>query len=765
MKIRFFGLMVVAVAAVAAQADVKDDIRKATSAAKSYSGNTYRSDVRVKAEKALVDYASFANATNCADPLGDLAAAAIEAARDANDLQLAKDFATKMAVSGPSPYARLTAVRYLAIGAVNAGDFAAAEAFYDAFLASPKLSALHYAAAWNGKAQLKVLKQDRVGALATLERGLAAIPADARGRKDYERFFREHAADVHLAFYDPQAAFELYAKAGCRADALRLFDKGLLGDAAQASALCKEMLTDEKATFGERLAGWTWLYNREPAFADAHSPLRPGDSLRNTNDVVKALAYKLTRGQIYHLEGSTSPIAYFGDRPQVIRTWKDYLRLLAVTGGQPEFNPTEAAVLSYAGNGDKAAAIAAAKRGLDNGKLKSEERYELALMAETLSLAGTAEAIAASLEKVEPKVAGDLDAKNRLARFDRAGCAAMMTLDENLARGFAQYRAKVGPEPAKKSYVVKFSNRPVAGASDWANLPFKPEQSAFDRQYGSGGAAFLVTDVSTGDRGEAVKGGEGRTTLEVVADVWGVHILRTFHDKRAREFERGFLDAGSFEEYLAPGENQPYTCFLVYPKKDARSGGFETAYDGEGRRRIDFRDPASFKNDVAFTDDEILVYTGISWNNFSTLVPKDGAAWEYESVFWGPNECAWNGLKTIHGRSSWGRLVFEMPEAARLKILEDQICKAVVRYKAEKKAGHGHEGLITHWTDEAVGDPAFYAARVKPLEDQFDAVAARVNANMTAEDVKDIAENWLQKLDDFRYIVDRLRGEWLKEKM
>ena len=757
--------ILVAVVGLAALADMKTDIRKATSAVKGYNGNTYRSDVKAKAVAGLAAYETFASATNCPNELGDFAAAVIGAARAANDLALAKDFATKIAKSGPTQSARLAATRYLAIGHVNAGDYAAAEACYDAYLANPRLTPIHYAAAWNGKAQLKVLKEDRAGALATLEQGLAAIPADARWRKDAERFFQDHMAGVHQAFYDPQAAYDLYIKAGRRRDALDLYDRGRLGDVAQATALCKQMLTDEKASFGERLHGWTWLYNREPKFADAHSPLRPDDNLKNTNSVIGALAYKLTRGQIYHLEGSTSPIAYFGDRREVIRTWTDYLGLLAKTGAKPGFGPAEAAVISYAGEGDTASAVAAAKAGLENEKLKAEERYELTLMAETLALKGSADGIAETLGKVEPRIAGELDAKERLKRFDRVGSAAVMSMDENLARGFAQYRAKVGPEPAKKSYVVRFSDRPVAGAADWENLPFKPEQSAFDRKYGGGGAAFLVTDVATGDRGEAVKGGEGRTTLEVVADAWGVHILRTFHDKRAREFERGFLDAGSFEEYIAPGENQPYTCFLVYPKKDAQAGGFETAYDGEGRRRIDFRNPASFRSDVAFTDDAIKVYTGISWNNFATLVPKDGAVWDFESVFWGPNECAWNGLKTIHGRSSWGRLVFAMPEAARLKILEDQICKAVVRYKAEKKAGHGHEGLITHWTDEAVGDPVFYAERVKPLVDQLDAVVQRVNANMTAEDVRDIAENWLQKLDDFPYIVNRLRGEWLRERI
>ena len=762
MKYGIFGL--VCVMGLMAQADVKADIRKVTGTVKSYNGNTYRSDVKAKAVAGLAAYETFASATNCPNELGDLAAAAINAAHAANDLELAKDFAAKIAAEGTSQPARLAAARYLAIRHVNAGDYAAAEACYDAFLATPKLVPAFYAAGWNEKAQLKVLRQDRAGALATLERGFAAIPASAGWRKDAERFFQDYMAEVHVTFYDPQAAYDLYVKAGRRGDALRLYDKGLLGDAAQAAALCKAMLTDEKAPFGERLAGWTWLYNRESEFADAHPPLRPGDTLRNTNSVIGALAFKLTRGQIYHLEGSTSPIAYFGDRAQVIRTWTAYLTLLKTTGAQPEFGPAEAAVVSFAGVGDKAGAVAAAKAGLANEKLKPEERYELALMAETLTRTGSADEIAAALGKVEPKVAGELDAKLRLKHFDRVGSAAMMTLDESLARGFAQYRAKVGPEPAKKSYVVKFSDRPVAGAADWTNLPFKPEESAFDRKYGGGGAAFLVTDVSTGDRGVGIgsdtSGKADPPEMRILCDAQGLHFRFDIPESEMAKVAAGEVPAGSFESYIAPGDNTPYTCFMFNLAQKSLSF-YGTTYDCPGHRRMNLEDQGLAKCDSSFRQGKTVGYCFFSWRNWAENAPKNGDEWDFEPLFWSrQGNSAWNGTESIHGRSTWGRLVFDLPDAGRAAILRNLLYAAKQHYVNACKTTPGKIGACKFWDDPAIGDPAFAEAVVKPLEERLNVGLEKVGSQMADADVVRLAETYLSDWWNIEFLVQKARAAW-----
>ena len=285
----------------------------------------------------------------------------------------------------------------------------------------------------------------------------------------------------------------------------------------------------------------------------------------------------------------------------------------------------------------------------------------------------------------------------------------------------------------------------------------------------------MLTDVATGDRGNATEGGETArkypTTLQAVADDWGVHFAFTFYDKRARQFESGELDAGSFENYIAPGENQPYTCFLCYPRKDADGFLMNTTYDTPGHRRADAKNAHQFRSDVRFTDDSVVTYCAFSWDVFADHVPVDGGEWDFESVFWGPVPSAWNGTKTIHGRSTWGKLRFELGEAGRTKILRALLYKAVRTYRLEKTAkGPGgtrgaQGGILDFWQDEAYGDPAFYAEVLKPRVEELDAVADRVKVAMTDAEVREICEKYYRRFHDLRFTVSRLRTDYVRQKM
>jgi hypothetical protein len=311
----------------------------------------------------------------------------------------------------------------------------------------------------------------------------------------------------------------------------------------------------------------------------------------------------------------------------------------------------------------------------------------------------------------------------------------------------------------------------VSGAGDWANMPFRPEEQPFARKFGGSDMSFMTTDVATGDRGNAVKGGraEHPTTLQAVADEWGVPLLMTFYDGRAREFEAGALDAGSYECYIAPGANQPYTCFLVYPKKDALAYMFSTSYNGPGHRRVDSANPLKFRSETFFTDDAVLNYVGFSWDNFATLVPTKDSEWDLECVFWGPVPSAWNGTESIHGRSTWGILAFDLSDADRARILRAQIFKAANAYKAEKVARvgipGGQESVFDFWRDPELGDPAFYEAVVRPLEERLDKGLEKVKVGMSDADVADVAQNYLQEWRDVRFTVGRLRAAYLNEKL
>ena len=637
-----------------------------------------------------------------------------------------------------------------------------------AFAAETKLpDPVAYAQDWGRRAAECTRREDLKGALATLDRALAEMPGGEGWKKRAEEALDDERAEVYTAFYRFREAFDYLVSKGRLLAALCYFDRNLIGDLTVMSRLCHRVLDDPSSSWNARARAWNWLYTRESEYADRHFPLGPSATSAQTNAVVRMLAGKLREGRIWGLEGTTTPVAYFFDRKQTLRAWATYRALQSALGQAPDFRCRQSALVAFAGEGDRKAAASVAREGLADEGLKPEERYELELAVRVLEMSGTADEIAAEVARVEPPLAKGLKDDVRLARLERVGAIALYLCDEALTRGVAQYRAKVKPQLPKKEYVVRYSERPVRGVDSWDKLPFAPEKSPFDRKYGGGGASFLVTDVSTGDRGNAVKSDDGASSvdLEIVADVWGLHILRTFHDRRAREFESGFLDAGSFEEYIAPGENQPYTCFMTYPKRGAQRGGFDTSYDSPGHRRIDRKDSSRFVHDVAFTDEAIRVYTGLAWENFATLVPTKDSAWDFESVFWGPVECAWNGTESIHGRSTWGRLRFDLPEEARIRILRALVCKAAGDYKAEKTARHGWEGAILHWQDDVVGDPAFYDACIKPLVEELDAAAARVKPEMSDDDVRDLAENYLAKWRDLRFTIGRLRSEYLTEKL
>ena len=376
--------------------------------------------------------------------------------------------------------------------------------------------------------------------------------------------------------------------------------------------------------------------------------------------------------------------------------------------------------------------------------------------------------IAQAIAAADAGLAGELTKAERLKRLDRIGAAAIAARDESLARGFALYRDTLKPTLPKKRYTVKFSSRPIAGAGDWANLPFRPEEQAFTRKYGGEDLSFMTTDVATGDRGNATTGGHAQypTTLQIAADEWGLHILYSFYDPRARSFEAGALDAGSYECYLAPGEGQPYTCFLCRPKKDALASCYHTSYSGPGHCRVDDGNPSKFRSETSFTDDRVMNYVAFSWDNFATLVPTGTSVWDFESVFWGPVASAWNGTESIHGRSTWGQLTFDISGADRAKILRAQIFKAVNAYKAEKSAhapiaGCVQGGVFDFWQDDALGDPAFYGQHLRPLEEKLDAAAARASVGMPDAEVEALAQDYLAQWRDIRYTVARLRAAYL----
>jgi len=749
-----------------------------------FSVHSYDDDVHAKIQPALDFLAAHAGDAANKTALATVKAAVLKASIRAKDLDIAQPIAREMLADSDLRIAwRIDAAEYLALGALRTKDYAAADALYKPFWTLPTQGAGSIGCGDRGRvaalrASLFTHRNDMAGALKVIADARAENPygkkPDDVGNANWRSLLDEEAVKIYKEFIRYKEAFDYALSKGRRDLALRLVSGGLLDDIPGGLKAARELLADAKEPLSRRLSAWNWLFDRDHAMADKYFPEMLGKSTRETNNVLAMLKNRMTQGQSAANFGNGTP-AYYSDNAETIRVWNYYTRLLKMTGGIPEFQPVQYATAAYAGLGQMRQAAETAKAGLRNEKLKPAERYELELASRTLALGQSGKALTAALaeaDRAAAEAAPGLADKDRLARFERVGAMALASGIERLARGFADYRLTIKQPQPKMRYVAKFSQRPVGGAYDWANIPFRPEEQSFTRKFGGGELSFMLTDVATGDRGNAVKGGRSKhpTTIQAVTDEWGVHILLTFYDDRAREFEAGVLDAGSYECYIAPGANQPYTCFLCYPRKDAQAFIYSTSYNSPGHRRVEGKNPAKFRSETIFTDNAVLNYVGFSWDNFATLVPTKGSEWDLECVFWGPVPSAWNGTESIHGRSTWGILSFDLTDADRARILRAQIFKAAKAYKAEKIARTGgvhgaQESVFEFWKDAELGDPAFYETVVKPLEERLDKGLEKVKVGMSDADVADVAQNYLQQWRDIRFTIGRLRAAYLNERL
>ena len=367
------------------------------------------------------------------------------------------------------------------------------------------------------------------------------------------------------------------------------------------------------------------------------------------------------------------------------------------------------------------------------------------------------------LSDIDGKLGADLDPKERVERLERIGCGAVIGRDETLARAIATYRASLFVPSPRKQYVVHFSNEPITGSAGWDALAVKPEAQKMDRAYG-GSMDFLETDVATGNRGEGVSAQSGaavkeKPSISIVADAAGLHFRFVTPDARARDIENRVVGGGSYETYLAPGANQPYLC-LMPELQSGRLGLFNTTYSTAGHRRIREKDTSLYRTQTLYTDDTVVTYFMLSWDAYASRIPGDGDIWDFECFNWGRDgNAAWNGAQSIHGRSDWGELVFDMPDAARAAILRRVLFPAVASYKSARD--DRCYGALAFWKDDALGDPAFYAECLAPLVAKLDAFVPLVKSDMTDAEVFRLAEEALPAWHDIRFTVARLRAQFL----
>ena len=375
------------------------------------------------------------------------------------------------------------------------------------------------------------------------------------------------------------------------------------------------------------------------------------------------------------------------------------------------------------------------------------------------------EFVADLLEGKRPKWSAD--PKEAMKEIDLAGSFMLLLEDEAKVRELAAERAALVKPRVRKTYDVRYSSRALAGLGDWANATASSGAQPLDRKFG-GNMDFLVTDVISGDRGSGI-GSEAGTNaapvaMRVVCDRRGIHFRFDETRADAPAVECGAAPGGSYECYLAPGEDWPYAS-LMADQATGRLGVFNTTYDTFGIRAVPEKGLRAARTEVSFGDGVVTTYLFVPWDSYAALVPHDGDEWEFEVVFWSRRggEC-WNGTESIHGRSTWGRLRFALSEAERAEIVRRQLFAAKKAYEREKVTWDSGEGVLDHWQDDDLGDAAFYAARVKPLVDELDARAKELSFGMPDAEVFRFERETLPKWRDIRFILAALRRDWLLEK-
>ncbi len=561
-------------------------------------------------------------------------------------------------------------------------------------------------------------------------------------------------ADALISFNRHEDAAKVYRDAGQPMDEAKVYGRSLTPEKAKPIAL--KVLEDETQPEGLRRQAYEYFVGPRPAdrkIAEKYLSFYMKDFGPGANAGVFAAQVRSAM-----MFGNYEYAVYCSDIARKMPAYTD------------DFLSVLYHVNALAGVGKTADAAKLAGDYATQAKFSPEQRYQMALTAAVLQApeqAGASAKAIAAVDAASPD-AKQIDNKKRSDLMLKVGRTAMIGNKAVAAKEiYAAYEKLFIPQP-KKLYKVGFSEAPVSGLTSWERLAIQPAPQTMDRQFG-GDMDFLVTDVATGNRGAGI-GSENAakqlkyTEFAALCDVNGIHFVFTGYDERAREVEAKLAGAGSYEGYIAPGPNQPYTCFLV----DLQSGKVDfwhSTYNNEQHRRIEEAPPA-LRSEHVFSDNGYKTYMFLSWESFYDKLPDANDLWDFENVHWGRSGgYSWNGTKSIHGRSTWGNLQFSIPKKAMTDIKRKLVFSALAKYKAEKSTGGRHQGVIDFWKDDAIGDVQFYNAVVAPYVKTLDAYIPLVKAGMSDADVETVFKEAVPGWNEIVFKVAEMRRQYLETKL
>lgn len=368
-----------------------------------------------------------------------------------------------------------------------------------------------------------------------------------------------------------------------------------------------------------------------------------------------------------------------------------------------------------------------------------------------------------TLQKNAPKAAVEgLTAKDRYAALNDA--AKIMTILGNYetARELMAMADKLVSKKEEKVYKCKYMAQVPLGAGGWFLSDFirnpANRESRFE-DYDQKSADMLFTDVAAT---RSVSGNAkkeyyfGNTGFYMAYDTAGWHMFVVCGDPDLEGILADGRGAGALEMYFSRGSSgETYSQWII-----DLPGGKLQSYDWNSPHRY-FRQMGDyFKSDTVTLGDKMGTYIFVPWEALYDKLPLEGGKWPFGFIRWTPaGGITWGGK--VHEIGQWGTVEWEKPSAEQaLTIRKNIVRKAWGRYKKNR------DSLSTHWKDNMLGDPKFFAEVMEPEIQRLNKLGEKLKEpeKMTAEDVnmlsKDAVADWME----FNYLVSELRSRYLENK-
>ena len=369
------------------------------------------------------------------------------------------------------------------------------------------------------------------------------------------------------------------------------------------------------------------------------------------------------------------------------------------------------------------------------------------------------------------KVIAAFESTNKVEWAENLGKAARALLkdgDEAAARKVWARREQIAPP----------TEQPVLDVPYWENGPhdirgivesdfYKQAKKGYlNRKYGDNLKFLIETDSATLGREMTTDKGEKFRPTELFAfwDRYGVKILlRSFVDNM-ESVKAGFGGPGGYETYLATGVDDPYHCIMFDPKEGGEADdGFITQYDNlTGYRQVSREDGTLIFDNLYFDDGAATLIT-IPWRAVFNATPWKHPAWYFEAIHWAHGGLSWGGSKSVHHRSSFGKLRFTGGDAKSYTAVK-RVLLPVVKAKFDASCSARSGGETERWQDPELGDQEFYLAEVKPLVERIKPMMDLVKADMSDEDVVKAWDAAGEDALNIDYPVSLKRAAWLDAK-